>query len=59
VATAQESGARKIWATHGYTGPFSAYLRSLGLDASPLEEGIGESDEASAGQLLLPMDVPA
>lgn len=35
------SRAEKIWLMHGFTGPFSTFLRQKGLDAHPLEQMAG------------------
>jgi putative mRNA 3-end processing factor len=41
------TGAERVYATHGSTGPLTRHLREQGLDARPLETRYGE-EEASA-----------
>lgn len=45
VATAKESGAQEIWATHGQTSAFSRYLSGLGITATPLETQFASTEE--------------
>lgn len=57
VRTARESGARKVWTTHGPPS-FAAHLRSLGIDAEhiaahPNDAGEDEGPPAAPGQLGL------
>ena len=33
----RETGAERVWVTHGYTGPVVRWLRERGLDASAIE----------------------
>ena len=50
VRTARESGARKVWTTHG-PASFAAHLRSLGIDAEHIAEhpnDCADEDEAPA-----------
>lgn len=47
LRTIEETGARRIFATHGYSDTLARYLRETGLDAAPLEtlfEGEVEED---------------
>jgi putative mRNA 3-end processing factor len=37
LATIQETGARRVLATHGYSDTLARYLREQGLEAQPLE----------------------
>lgn len=37
LATVAESGARRVWVTHGYALPLARYLRERGVDATTLE----------------------
>ena len=43
----QATGAERILATHGFTGPLTRYLSEQGLDARPLETAYGDEDEAA------------
>jgi len=48
LATAEETGAARVLATHGHAEPFARYLRELGLDAGVMRtawEGEAGSDE--------------
>jgi Cft2 family RNA processing exonuclease len=51
VRTARESGARKVWTTHG-PASFAAHLRSLGIDA----EHIAEHPQEAPGAEERPCD---
>lgn len=42
------TGAERVLATHGATGPLTRYLREQGLDAAPLATAYGDDDEAEA-----------
>ena len=44
------TGAERVLATHGFTGPLTRYLRETGLDARGLETAYGEEDDAEAGE---------
>ena len=44
------TGAERVLATHGFTGPLTRYLRETGLEARGLETAYGEEDEAEAGE---------
>ena len=46
LQTIRETGAERVIATHGYTGPLVRYLREQGMDASAYETRFsGETDE--------------
>lgn len=42
----RETGAEKVFITHGQTAVFSKYLRELGLDAQEVKTEFGTEDEA-------------
>ena len=48
LAAIEATGARRVLATHGSTGPLTRYLREKGLDASPLATSYGDDDESEA-----------
>jgi len=45
-AAVSATGAPRVFATHGYTAPFAAWLREKGLDAQVLETAFGTDEEA-------------
>jgi putative mRNA 3-end processing factor len=47
LATARESGARRVLTTHGHAEPLARYLREQGLDAAPLVAPSGVDEERS------------
>ena len=55
LAAIEATGAERVLATHGATGPLTRYLQEKGLDARPLATAYGDDDEAEAS---LP-EVPA
>ncbi len=46
LSAIEATGAERVLATHGFTGPLTRYLRETGLDARALETAYGEEDEA-------------
>ncbi len=42
LTTIKETGAHKIFVTHGYTSQFAAYLKELGYDAEEVKTAYGE-----------------
>ena len=44
----KETGAERVYPTHGFTHQFARYLRDFGYDASPLETT--SSDEKTPGE---------
>ena len=52
MKTIEESGARQIIATHGFTVPLVRYLHERGMEASAFatEFGTDEEDSAAAEQ---------
>ena len=44
------TGAERVLATHGFTGPLARYLQEQGLDARALQTAYGDEDEAAAGR---------
>ncbi|MEM1185937.1 MAG: ligase-associated DNA damage response exonuclease [Planctomycetota bacterium] len=44
VRTCQETGASKVYCTHGNTDVLSKHLQELGIDAEPLETEFGDDD---------------
>jgi putative mRNA 3-end processing factor len=47
LRTIEETGARRVLATHGYSDTLARYLREVGLAAEPLETLFeGEVEEA-------------
>lgn len=54
MRTIRDTGAQRVIATHGYTGPLTRYLRELGLEAGEFRtrfrnEGEGEGDAEDDG----------
>src|SRR5208283_878160 len=49
LAAVEATGAERILATHGFTGPLTRYFREKGLDARALQTAYGEEDEAAPG----------
>jgi putative mRNA 3-end processing factor len=45
LRTIQETGARRVLATHGYSNTLARYLREIGLAADPLETFFGDEAE--------------
>jgi putative mRNA 3-end processing factor len=43
----EATGAERVFATHGFTGPLTRYLQEKGLDARALQTAYGEEDEAA------------
>ncbi|MBK7868447.1 MAG: hypothetical protein IPJ75_16470 [Ignavibacteriales bacterium] len=37
LSAVKETGAERVYPTHGFTQQFSKYLREIGYDSSPLE----------------------
>ncbi|MEM1182359.1 MAG: DNA ligase-associated DEXH box helicase, partial [Acidobacteriota bacterium] len=48
IRTVEETGARRVLTTHGYSDVLARYLRERGLDAEPLETLYGGDGEDSA-----------
>lgn len=46
INTVKDTGAEKIYVTHGYSDIFTKYLNEIGLHAMPLQTHFGEEDEA-------------
>lgn len=47
LRTVRETGCERVLAVHGFTEPFTRYLREQGLDASVLEPGAGRTEVTS------------
>lgn len=45
IQTIQETGAKKVYATHGQTDVIVRYLRETGIDAETLSTRFGDTDE--------------
>jgi putative mRNA 3-end processing factor len=48
LAAIAATGAERVLATHGATGPLTRYLQEKGLDSRPLATAYGDDDEAEA-----------
>ncbi|MBA3894222.1 MAG: DNA ligase-associated DEXH box helicase, partial [Gemmatimonadales bacterium] len=49
LAAVEATGAERVWATHGFTGPVVRWLRERGLDASAVETRFqGDVDDDGA-----------
>ena len=51
IATIKATGAEKIWATHGYTGPVVRWLRENGWDADAIKTEFAGESEAEGEEL--------
>ena len=49
VRTIEETGARRVLTTHGYSDVLARFLNGRGIDASPLETLYGDSDDEASG----------
>ena len=45
LQTIEQTGARRVLATHGYSDTLARYLREIGLAAEPLETWFGDGVE--------------
>lgn len=45
IRTVQETGAKKVYATHGQTDVIVRYLNEIGIDAEPLSTRFGDIEE--------------
>jgi putative mRNA 3-end processing factor len=54
LAAIEATGAERVLATHGFSGPLVRYLKERGLDASVLATAYGEEDEAAPAENLPP-----
>ncbi len=53
LRTIEETGARRVLATHGHTDTLVRYLREQGIDAAPLRDRVrGESTDAALRRAL-------
>jgi putative mRNA 3-end processing factor len=50
LSAIEATGAERVLATHGFTGPLARFLQEKGLDARALTTAYGDEDEALAPQ---------
>lgn len=59
LASIEATGAERIWATHGYTGPLVRWLRERGKEAAAVKTHFESEKDDDAGSAPLPeMDAP-
>ena len=50
LAAVGDTGAERVWVTHGYTGPVVRWLRERGLDAKAVQTRFeGDADDDAIG----------
>lgn len=60
LQTIEETGARRVYVTHGYTSPVVRYLRERGVDAHELRTRFtGDAEEPADGSAEVPDEGPA
>ncbi len=50
LAAIASTGAERVLATHGFTGPLTRYLQERGVDARALKTAYGDEDEAQPSE---------
>jgi putative mRNA 3-end processing factor len=50
LSAIQATGAERVLATHGFTGPLTRYLQERGFDARALKTAYGDEDEAAPSE---------
>ncbi len=60
LASIEATGAERIWATHGYTGPLVRWLQESGKEAAAVKTHFESENDDDAGSVPLPgNDAPA
>ena len=56
LTAVRDTGAEKVWVTHGFTSVFSRYLTELGLDAQEVATKYGTEDDEMPAEETKPID---